>query len=119
MLYIAALRLRSIDYPSRREPGVSTETPASRRLPGNRADPQRCQVKAWPGDQGRGADDCLHRDPELTAYCNGEVTVTLSKVAVPSAPALWAQVNRPIVTGSVNEIVVVPTWVQVVPSAEE
>ena len=89
------------------------------RLPGNRADPQRCHVKAWPGDQGRGADDHLHRDLELAAYCNGDVTVTLSKVAVPSAPALWAQVNRPIVTGSVNEIVVVPTWVQVVPSAEE
>ena len=38
---------------------------------------------------------------------------------MPSAPPLWAQVNRPIVTGSVNEIVVVPTWVQVMPSAEE
>jgi hypothetical protein len=46
------------------------------------------------------------------------VTVTLSKVAVLSAPALWAQVNSPIVTGLVREIVVDPTWVQVEPSAE-
>ena len=47
------------------------------------------------------------------------VTLTLSKVAVFSAPALCAQLNRPIVTGSVSEIVVVPTGVQVLPSAEE
>ncbi len=90
------------------------------RLPGNRADPERCHVKAWPGAiRVAVQDDCLHRDLELAAYCNGDVTLTLSKVAVPSAPPLCAQVNRPIATGSVNEIVVVPTWVQVVPSAEE
>ena len=47
------------------------------------------------------------------------VTLTLSKVAVLSAPALWAVVNRPIVTGSVSETVVAPTGVQVLPSAEE
>src|SRR5271165_622505 len=47
------------------------------------------------------------------------VTLTLSKVAVPSAPALWEVVNRPMVTGSVNEIAVAPTGVQVLPSAEE
>ena len=47
------------------------------------------------------------------------MTLTLSKVAVLSAPALWEVVNRPIVTGLVNEIVVAPTGVQVLPSAEE
>ena len=71
-----------------------------------------------PGNLGRGADDHLHRDPELTAYCNGDVTLTLSKVAVFRALALWAQLNRPIVTGSVNETVAVPAVVQVVPSVE-
>ena len=47
------------------------------------------------------------------------MTLTLSKVAVFRALALWAQLNRPIVTGSFIVIVVVPTWVQVVPSEEE
>ena len=47
------------------------------------------------------------------------MTLTLSKVAVFRALPLWAQLNRPIVTGLVNEIVVVPTWVQLLPSAEE
>ena len=47
------------------------------------------------------------------------VTLTLSKVAVFRALPLWAQLKRPIVTGSVNEIVVAPTSVQVLPSAEE
>ena len=47
------------------------------------------------------------------------MTLTLSKVAVFSALALWAQLNRPMVTGSFIEIVAVPTWVQVVPSGEE
>ena len=61
----------------------------------------------------------LRRDLELAAYCNGDVTLTLSKVAVPRTPALWEFVNRPMVTGPVNEIVVAPTGVQVVPSAEE
>ena len=51
--------------------------------------------------------------------CNEEVTLTLSKVAVLRALPLWAQLNRPMVTGSVIEIVAVPTWVQVVPSGEE
>ncbi|MGP0028217.1 MAG: hypothetical protein ACLPKE_33410, partial [Streptosporangiaceae bacterium] len=45
-----------------------------------------------------------------------DVTLTLSKVAVFSALALCAQVNRPIVTGSVSETVAVPAVVQVVPS---
>ena len=47
-----------------------------------------------------------------------EVTVTLSKVAVLSAPALWELVKIPTVTGSVREIVVDPTRVQLFPSAE-
>ena len=64
------------------------------------------------------------RGPAVTSTADSllgqpEVTLTLSKVDVLSAPALWEQVNMPIVTGSVMAIVVVPTWVQVVPSAEE
>ena len=47
------------------------------------------------------------------------MTLTLSKVAVLRALALWAELNRPMVTGSVIEIVVAPTGVQVLPSAEE
>jgi hypothetical protein len=49
----------------------------------------------------------------------GEVMLTLSNFDVFKAPALWEHTKSPTVTGSVIEMVVVPTWVQVVPSAEE
>jgi hypothetical protein len=45
--------------------------------------------------------------------------LTLSNVDVFRAPELWEQTNIPTVTGSDIEMVVVPTWVQVIPSADE
>ncbi len=47
---------------------VPRKRPAPHWVGGNRADPQRCQVKTWPGDQGRGAGEHLHRGLELAAY---------------------------------------------------
>jgi len=48
----------------------------------------------------------------------GTVTDTWSNVDLFRAPALCDVTNRPMVTGSVMVMVVVPTWVQVPPSAE-
>ena len=46
------------------------------------------------------------------------MTVTLSNVAVLSVPLLWEVTNNPTVAPLVIVIVVVPTWVQVDPSAD-
>jgi hypothetical protein len=60
----------------------------------------------------------MHARARSRLCVHGDVTLTLSKVAVLSAPGLWELVKSPIVTGSASETVVAPTWVQVEPSAE-
>src|SRR5271166_1458248 len=74
------------------------------------------EYDAAPAAAGLPTSESAHGDGsgELPA-----VTLTLSKVDVLRALALWAQLNMPMVTGSVIEMLVIPTWVQVVPSAEE
>jgi hypothetical protein len=81
---------------------------------------------AEPGESGARAHASREEAPPVLTVImdglgpgQGEVTVTLSKVDVLMVPAVCEHTNSPIVMGSVRVTVVVPTWVQVVPSGDE